>query len=581
MQNKEQNSQSPLKETLLSCRVMLKFALVFGAIINILMLTTPLYSMQVLDRVISSHNVDTLLMLTIVIIAALTLLSLIQMGRAFALNKMGDWFERQLSNSVFANSVTMSLMAKNSIGSQKIRDLQTIKTFLISPQIVAMIDTPWAIIFIIVLLILHIWIGVLAILGACILVFMAIITDRLTKDLIESNIDIAMKSNRQVEQVTRNAEVVHVMGLVGNLIRSWQHINLRVQHTQSVVRRRQIILEEITKFIRLSLQIAVTGMGAYLVIHGEITPGTIIASSALIGRALAPFDHFMAAWKGYINFKKAYMRLDKGFDIVKLKASKMSLPRPEGKLLFENVYFSHQGSQQHALKAINFGLEPGDILAVIGPSASGKTTIAKLIVGAWQPTIGTVRLDGANLKDWNHDELGQYIGYLPQDVELFSGTVRENIGRMNQDAESEKVIEAAQIAGVHQMILNLPQGYDTEIGFDGSILSGGQRQRIALARAFFASPQFLVLDEPNASLDSIGEEALVIALSVARERKITTVVISHRSQLLNVADKIMVVKDGTIVAFGPKKQVMEQLNRMKPIAATHTELGKNDSEEKE
>lgn len=529
------------------------------------MLVTPIYSMQVLDRVISSYNTSTLLMLTLLVICALLLLSIVQACRSFAMNKMGEWFEKKLSEDVLANSIALSLKSKTSIGSQKIRDLQTIKSFLISPQLMSMIDTPWAIIFIIVLFILHFWIGLLALFGGIFLVAMAIATDKLTKQLIESNIDLAIKSNRQVEQITRNAEIVEVMGLFPNIVASWNKINNRVHGTQSLVRRRQIALEEITKFMRMVLQILVTGVGAYLVIKGEMSPGAIIASSALIGRGLAPFDHFMGAWKGYINFKKAYERLEKGYEIIKHKKSKMSMPEPIGDIDVENVYFAHQNQQKHILKAVSFSLKAGELLVIIGPSASGKTTLAKLLVNAWSPTVGTLRVDGISLNDWNSEELGQYVGYVPQDVELFSGTIRENIGRMNKNADSQEVIEAASIAGVHDMILTLPNAYDTEIGVDGSTLSGGQRQRIALARALFGNPKILILDEPNANLDNTGEEALITALQVAKERKITSIVISHRPQILNIAEKIMIMKDGSIASFGNKKDVLEKMNMIKPV----------------
>ncbi len=568
----EQGSKiSALKQTLLSCKIMFRFALIFGAIINVLMLATPIYSMQVLDRVISSHNTNTLLMLSIIMLLAMALLGIIQACRSFAINKMGEWFEHKLAHKVFENSIYLSLQSKTNLGSQKIRDLQTVKTFLISPQLVAIIDTPWAIIFMIVLFVLHLWIGFLAMIGVILLIFMAILTDKLTKQLIEKNIELAIKSNRSVEQATRNAEVIEVMGLKDNIISSWQKLNQNVQDTQAIVRNRQIILEELTKFIRMVLQISVTGLGAYLVILGQITPGTIIASSALIGRALAPFDQFINAWKGFINFRKAYDRIEKGFEIKIETMNKTILPAPNGKISFENVFFSYPGINSHIIKNVSFTIEPGDVVAIIGHSASGKTTIAKLMVGAWNPTIGTVRIDGTSIKDWDRKQLGNYIGYLPQDVELFSGTVKENIGKMNRNAPDDDVIKASMIAGTHNIIIKFANGYNTEIGQDGSVLSGGQRQRIALARAFYGNPKIIVLDEPNASLDNTGEEALFEALKTAKTNGVTVIMISHRPQVLSIANKVLVMQDGMLIHYGNTQEIMSKLQQYKMQLSTNIE----------
>jgi PrtD family type I secretion system ABC transporter len=550
---------SPLKNTLLSCKLMLRYALLFGCIANILMLATPLYSMQVLDRVISSGNLSTLTMLTLVIASALLLLGLIQGARSFAMIMMGAWIEKQLSPIVFSNSVKMALEIKGSGGSQQMRDLQTIKTYLTSPQLITILDTPWAIIFIIVLFMLHTYMGVLAVFSCAFLIFMGIISDRITKPLHDANNENFIRSMRQVEQANRNAEVVEVMGLLPNVIKSWQKLNNKVQTTQSLASQRQSVLNELTTFIRTVLQISVTGIGAYLVINNEITSGTIIASSSLIGRALAPFQASIASWKQFVNFRKAYQRLENAFHHLEGQQDLMILPEPTGKLDVEGVFFAPPGSKKHTLKGISFSLNRGETLVIIGPSASGKTSLAKIIVGAWKPSIGAVRLDDASLADWNREQLGKYIGYLPQDVELFAGTVRENIGRMDVNCDPEMVVQAAQLAGIHEMILQLPNGYDTQIGDDGSSLSGGQRQRIALARALYGDIKLLVLDEPNASLDSQGEEALSLAIEIAKERKITTVLISHRPTILNLADKILVIRDGAVALFGNKQEVMAQL----------------------
>jgi PrtD family type I secretion system ABC transporter len=552
---------SLLQEALITCRIMFKYALIFGCIINILMLATPIYSMQVLDRVISSGNTDTLLMLTLVIVLALSLLSLLQTVRSFAMTRMGDWFEKRLSAKLLGYSVKAALVNKGAGGSQQLRDLQTIKTFLTSPSVISILDIPWAIIFVIVLFIIHTYMGVMTVIGGLILLGIAILSDRITKSLHDVSNEHFIASMRQVDQATRNAEVIEVMGMMPNIEKSWQEINHKVQTNQNLVSDRQTLLSEITKFIRMVLQILVTGVGAFLVLKGEMSTGAIIACSSLSGRALAPFEQSIMSWKAFINARKSYDRLQEHLGKFGQDEERMSLPAPEGRVTAENIFFAPPGAQKHILKSVNFAVEPGETLIVIGPSASGKTTLAKLLVGVWPPQIGSIRIDNASLTDWNRIELGRHLGYLPQDVELFSGTVKDNIARMDKDAIPEDVIEAAQIAGIHDMILQLPKGYDTEIGSDGAALSGGQRQRVALARAFYGNPKILILDEPNSNLDSLGEMALTSALTKAKEKNVTCIVISHRPTLLSNADKIMAMKDGMVAIFGSRDEVLEKMNQ--------------------
>lgn len=551
---------NPLKESLAACKVMFKYSIAFGSVINILMLASPLYSMQVLDRVLSSQNTDTLIMLTFIVALAMILLGLIQASRSFAMTRMSDWLEAKLSGLVFSNSIRMSLQSKMNIGSQKLRDLQVIKGFLTSPSLVAMLDTPWALIFIAVLFVLHPWLGFLTVFGGGLLIFLGILTDRYTKKLIEANNEEAIKNNTATDQATRNAEVIHVMGFLGNIVEEWQKLNTKVHSTRMVISKRQAVLSEITKFVRTFLQTTVMAVGAYLVIKNEISSGAIIASSTLVGRALSPFEQFINAWNGYLNYKKSFNRLDKAFDAVGVESDKMKLPNPVGSIEAQNIFFAPSGTNKYTLRSINFDINPGELLAIIGHSGSGKTTLAKIISGALEPSSGTVRIDGANIKDWDREQLGSHFGYLPQDIELFSGTIRQNISRMDLNADPEKVVEAAQLAGVHDMILNLPNGYDTEIGLEGAGLSGGQRQRIALARALFGSPKLLVLDEPNSNLDKSGEDALGLALEVAKERKVTTIVISHRPNILSYADKILILQDGVVVNFGKKDDVLKEMS---------------------
>lgn len=570
-ENKAHKKLNPIKSTLLTCKLMFKHALVFGCLINILMLSTPLYSMQVLDRVISSSNTDTLLFLTLVITFALMLLSLLTAARSFAMNQMGSWFEKELSSKIFANAVKTALVNKSAGGSQQLRDLQSIKTFITSPAMLSMLDIPWAIIFIVVLFIIHFYMGIMTVIGGAMLFGLAIMSDKLTKPLHDSSNEYFIGSMRQVDQATRNAEVVQVMGLLPNIDASWQNINRKVQDAQVLVSNRQTVLSELTKFIRYVLQILVTGIGAYLVLKHEMSVGAIIACSSISGRALAPFEQAITSWKSFLNFQQSYKRLNDTVDKYYTDEVRMSLPTPKGEIIAENLFFTPPGASKHTIKGVTCHIRAGESIAVIGPSGSGKTSLAKILVGAWAPQMGIVRIDGANINDWNRNELGKHIGYLPQDVELFHGTVRENIGRMNKKADSDLVVKAAQLAGVHDMILQLPKGYDTEIGLDGTALSGGQRQRIGLARAFFGSPRIIVLDEPNASLDAMGEEALARAILTAKADGVTVIMISHRTSVLTLVDKIMVIKEGTLAAFGSRDEVLALMQGKQPETTPQVE----------
>ena len=557
-----QAQDNPLKQSLSSCLGIIKFILLFGFTVNLLMLSTPLFSMQVLDRVLSSQNMSTLLALTMIIILALFLLGVIQTTRALAMHKMGNWLESTLSEIVFSNVIKLSSEFKGMASSQQLRDLQTIKTFATSPGLISIMDTPWAIIFIIALFILHTWIGSLALLSGLILILFGVVADRSTKSFIEKNNENFIKSMRQIEQSLRNAEVIEVMGMKSSLILFWQKINQEVQESQNVIIKKQAIFMEIIKFFRLLIQISVTALGAYLVTKGQISAGTIIASSSLVGRALAPFESAINSWKGYISFKKSYERLNISFDKYVNDSDKMSLLPPRGIMSAENAFYIFPRSSNHILKNISLSLQQGDSLVIVGASASGKTTLAKLLVGVINPIMGDIKIDGGSLRNWKKEELGPYMGYLPQNVELFSGTISKNIARMHSDPHYEDIVAASKLAGAHKMILKLPQGYNTDIGFEGSSLSGGQKQRVGLARTFYGCPKVIVLDEPNSSLDSEGENALMIAVEIAKASKITTIIVSHKTSIINVVDKILILEEGVVLYCGDKKNIMEKLEQL-------------------
>jgi PrtD family type I secretion system ABC transporter len=509
-------------------------------------------------------------MLTIVILITLALLGFLQGIRTFALNAMGAWFEKQLSEKVFTNAVRLNLGSRGAGGSEQIRDLQTIKTFITSPNLLSILDLPWAFVFLLVLFLIHFWMGALTVIGGSLLLWFAFFANKFTKKLHESSNENFITSMRTVDQASRNAEVIKVMGLMPNIIKNWQNINRTVQSAQELVNARQNVISEVTKYIRMILQILVTGIGAYLVLKNEMSTGAIIACSSLSGRALAPFEQAVGSWKAFLNCKQSYMKLQKSLKNYREETEKMSLPAPVGNIAVEGVSYIPTGTNRPILNNINIGFKAGETVIIIGPSGSGKTTLVKVLLGVLKPTSGVVRVDGANIEDWNQDELGQYVGYLPQSVELFSGTIKDNIARMNKEAEATKVIEAAQLANAHDMILRLQKGYDTDIGIDGSILSGGQRQRVGLARSFYGSPKILVLDEPNSNLDTIGEQALAHSLIHAKRMGITAIIISHRPSLLPIADRIIVLQDGAVSLAGSRDEVLNAMNK----AAQNEQAGK-------
>ena len=572
------SSTAPLKEALGICRQMVKYALACGLVVNLLMLASPLYSMQVLDRVLSSGSHDTLLMLTLVMILALSLLGLIQGGRSFAMHRMGQWFEKRLSTTVFANAILAPSGGEAGGGSQNLRDLQTIKTYLMSPGLITVLDTPWALVFIVVLFLLHTAVGWLTVIGALLIIGLGLLSDAKTKTLLKANNDAFVVSTRHTDQVARHAETIKAMGMIHNVTQGWNSLNEAVQSTQDKVMHTQTLFTEITKFFRAFIQIAVTGLGVYLVLKGEFSSGAIIASSSLVGRALAPFEAAITSWKGFRTCQKAYERLSKSLGTgaegaetplgAGTQESKTQLPEPEGRLSVENVSFSFPGTpgtqspgSKTLLKNISFSLNPGEILGVAGPSGSGKTTLAKVILNLYPPTEGEVRLDGAKMQDWPPLQLGSCIGYLPQEVSLFAGPIKANIGRLAPELDIEKIMDATQWAGIHDLILRLPQGYDTSIGPNGAGLSGGQRQRVALARALYGPVKLLVLDEPHSNLDAQGEAALHQALSTAKEKYVTTVLISHSPNLLHLADKLPILVEGAVAAFGPRDDVLRAMQQ--------------------
>ena len=549
--------QNAIGSALRTCRFAFAAIAVFSLILNALVLAQPLYMLQVYDRVLSTGRLETLLMLTIMASGALLALGALDILRSAMMVRIGRWFTAQLA-PLFLRSSVRARLHGDEAGAQPLRDLGVLQNFISGAGLPFLFDMPMVPLFVALSWLLHPALGILAVISAVILFLLSLLNDFVTrKPLLEANVS-QIRSNMEAEAAIRNAEVVRAMGMLPAMIDRWRITHNRSLNAAQRAAGRTGIILGLTKAIRLLVQIAILGLGAMLVIAGELTPGSMIACSILIGRALAPVEQAVTAWKVFIAARIAYTRLKGRLAMLPPETDHIRLPDPTGRLSLQRVTYIQPTSRQAVLQQLTFTVEPGEVLAIIGPSAAGKSTLCRLLVGLLQPTSGEVRLDGAELKQWDLDQLGRFIGYLPQDVELFSGTIGENIARMG-DGDDEAIVEAAQLAHAHDMILRLPDGYDTQIGDAGARLSGGQRQRIGLARAVYGNPRLIILDEPNANLDQAGEAALAGAVIELRRRGIALVIVGHRPSTLAQADKILLLKDGKLELYGPRDAVLAKL----------------------
>lgn len=558
MTSASSKNSSFLRPLMLRTRRAFVYVGLFSLCLNILMLGLPLYSLQVLDRVMSSHNLNTLIMLTILAGGAFVFFGIFTAVRAFILSRIGEWLEVQLAPLLLASAVSKSSLGIPVSAGQHHRDLVTIKNFIAGTGITTLFDAPWAIIFLLVIYFINPVLGFITLVGAVLLIGFAVITELATKKPLEEANKVLIKGYTISDTASRNAEAIEAMGMLPNIISNWKVHNTRNLELQSIASSRSTLLMCISRIIRLSLQIAVVGAGAFLALQNDMTMGGMIAASILAGRALAPFEAAIAVWKGLLSARDAYSRLEKNVTALPDMRSSMELPPPTGRLEVENLVYRVPTGELPIIKGISFQLNAGQSLGIIGPSAAGKSTLAKLIIGVLPPSHGAVRLDGMDVFKWNREQLGKHVGYMPQDVELFNGTVKDNIARMEMDAPPEKVIHAAQRAGVHEMILRLPKGYDTEFSTTNISLSPGQRQRIGLARALYGDPKFIVLDEPNGNLDGDGEKALVQALFRLKQDGLTFVVVAHRPSIVSSVDMVMMLRDGQIESFGPREDVLRK-----------------------
>jgi ATP-binding cassette subfamily C protein EexD len=557
--------EDELRDALKASRGSFFYAGLFSLFINMLMLLPAIYMLQVYDRVLSSSSLSTLAALTILVVVLYAVMGLLEIARSWLLVRVSAGLDMRLNERLFTAMFDSGLMSGRSSGTQPLTDLTSLRQFLTGNGLFAFFDTPWIPIYLAVIFLLHPLLGWFGVAGLVVIVTLAVINELSTrKPLGEAN-SLVVQSNNAVNGHLRNAEALEAMGMLDNVHRRWMDRHVAMLKLQAQASDRAGVLANTSKAFRIMLQSLILGAGAYLAVLQEITPGAMIAGSILLGRALAPVDMLIGSWKQFLSARSAYGRLRALLQSIPKRERRMRLPAPVGHLRAEQLVVVPPGGSVPVLRGVSFDIPAGETIGIIGPSAAGKSTLARAMLGVWPPASGKVRLDGAAIDDWNRDELGPSIGYLPQDVELMEGTVSENIARFGE-IEPDAVVTAAQKAGVHEMILRLPDGYDTPIGQGGAVLSGGQRQRVGLARALYGSPRLVVLDEPNSNLDEHGEAALVAALGHLKRSKATVLVITHRPNLLHHVDRILVLREGLVQALGPRDQILGEFARPAAVA---------------
>lgn len=551
----ENNLQAALK----ACRGSFLSVGFFSLFVNTLMLVPTFYMIQVSGRVVPSSSTSTLIMLTLILTILMLTLGSLEWVRSRIMVRISNRLDVLLSRDVYRASFRKALNSGGMDASaQSLNDLTSLRQFLTGNGLFAFFDAPWLPVYTAVMFLFHPWFGWMTVISAVVLVTLAYVNHRYTGGALAEANKQSLTANLHTTKSLRNAEVIESMGMLDTLMGRWAVRQRRVLVLQSGASDKSGVITSISKTFRAWAQSMMLAAGAYLVITHEINPGLMMAGSILLGRALAPIDQMIGSWKGFVSARVQYQRLNETLDKLNAEPERMSLPDPEGHLQVEGLFVAPPGAKAAVIKNISFVTPAGSIVGIVGPSAAGKSTLARALLGIWPPQHGVVRLDGADISAWDKQKLGPHLGYLPQDIELFEGSISDNIARFGK-IEPDKVVLAARTAGVHEMILQLPDGYDTVIGSEGLNLSGGQRQRIGLARAVYGSPRLIVLDEPNSNLDEVGERALGVALQKMKETGATVFIISHRPNVLSRLDRIMVLNSGTLTMYGPRDQVIAEL----------------------
>tara|TARA_B110000238_G_scaffold200223_1_gene249614 strand:- start:3520 stop:5271 length:1752 start_codon:yes stop_codon:yes gene_type:complete len=566
--------KSDLQEALKLCQSSFATAGFFSIFINFLMLVPAIYMLQLYDRVITSGSQSTLLMLTLIMVILLFTMGALEWVRTQILVRVSGRLELLLGKRLYGVTFKKAILTGGrETSSQPLEDLASLRQFLTGNGLFAFFDAPWLPIYIAVMFMFHEWFGWMAIGTAIILIIFAFINEKITNETLKEANALSFSGKEMVNKNLRNAEVVESMGMISGIRERWLVGVNKILFLQAKASSGSGTVTSITKTLRMVSQSLVLGLGAYLVILQEITPGLMIAGSILLGRALAPIDLMIGTWKSFVNARGSYSRLNKVLLEVAEDKEKMALPEPVGAISANNLMLAPPGGTKPFVVGVTFSLNPGESLGIVGPSAAGKSTLSRALLGIWPALNGKVRLDGVDIYEWSREELGPSIGYLPQDIELFDGTISENISRFGS-MDSEKVVAAAKLADVHEMILGLPEGYDTVIGTVSGVLSGGQRQRIGLARAVYGDPKLILLDEPNSNLDENGEAALARALEALKLKNTTVIVVTHRPGILSVLDKLLIMDKGAMTAFGPRQEVINQLKQQMQPAVKPQKSGR-------
>lgn len=555
---------SPLAKAYGRFKAIIFATVIFSFFSNLLMFVGPLYMLQVYDRVLASRNENTLLMITGIAVLLLITYGFLEFIRSKMLVRAGLQFDDMLANPAFNRVVRKQLAAPNSGAHATLQDVDRVREFLTGQGILAFFDAPWVPLFLALCFAFHPWLGFVATGGALIIFVLALTNEFATRGLLQDAGNANIGAAHFVNTTVQNAEVIRALGMEKPLTNRWlkQHDDVLAAQAKASGRAGAIMAS--TKFVRMSLQIAILGTGAYLAIHQQISPGIMIAASIVMGRALAPVEQAVGQWKQFVAARQAHKRLTDIFAALDDEENRMQLPAPKGNLAVRNLFATAPGTKTALLKGVSFSVTQGEILAVIGPSGSGKSTLVRHIVGAMQPASGAVRLEGTELHHWDPDQLGRYMGYMPQDVKLFRGSVAENISRFLNDVQDSEIVAAATLSGAHDMIQTLSDGYDTDVGDGGNALSGGQRQRVGLARAIFREPSLIVLDEPNSNLDSMGEQALIACIQELKKRGKTVVLVTHKTNLLALSDKALMLVNGAVEKFGPTREIFGQAQQGQP-----------------